>query len=206
MYKKYNNPGTLGNSASRCATYPWCDREENEEDRINHIDLRTTVSINQTANSTAGDGGDGGDARGGDASQATGLIAISANEIDAELEIPRSAPGVPVNGETSTVQPLQEEPTGASGGDAAGGEGGNGGNATSSNTATVSVDVENVVVIANSSDGPPTAFTIGTRNRNLEIRVDENGDTFVNGKKMEEQALEDGTKVMIFKDSQVKNS
>lgn len=205
MYKKYNNPDALGNSSSRCATYPWHDHEDNEEEIINHIDLRTIVTINQTANSTAGDGGDGGDAEGGDASQASGLIAISANEIDAELEIPRSAPGVPVNGEPNAAQPL-EDPTGASGGDATGGDGGNGGSATSSNTASATVDVENVIIIAGSSDGPPPVYTIGTRNRNLEIRVDENGDTFVNGKKMEEQALEDGTKIMIFKDSQVKNS
>ena len=208
MYKKYNNQSTLGNSAAKCATYQRCDREDNEEEEnINHIDLRTIITVNQTATSTAGDGGDGGDAEGGDASQAVGLIAISANEIETELEIPTAAPGLPVNRAQNDIQPLQEEPaTGASGGDATGGDGGNGGDATSSNTSSVTVDVENVIVITSSTDGPPPVYTIGTRNRNLEIKVDENGDTFVNGNKMVEQALDDGTKVLIFRDSKTSTS
>jgi len=95
---------------------------------------------------------------------------------------------------------------GGEGGDANGGAGGAGGDATSLNYA--SVEVDNVVIINSNVDGNGQypAYTIGTGNRKLEIRVDENGEAFVNGTKMDEQTLGDGTKVLIFRDSKVQNS
>jgi hypothetical protein len=226
MYKKYNNPstqGTLGTWRNNgCCEHP--ENEENEDvvqsiedvDSDNTIDISTTITISQTATSAGGAGGAGGDGgEGGDASQANGLIAVAINEIEAGIEIPTVPEALGAEDTVSTEQLQQleksrpqqnEDGTTASGGDANGGAGGDGGNATSLNYASVVVD--NVVIINSNvdGDGQYPAYTIGTGNRKLEIRLDENGETFVNGTKMDEQTLGDGTKVLIFRDSKVNNS
>lgn len=226
MYKKYNNPGTQGTLGTwrnnGCCEHP--ENEENEDvvqsiedvDSDNTIDISTTITISQTATSAGGAGGAGGDGgEGGDASQANGLIAVAINEIEAGIEIPTVPEALGVEEAVSTEQLQQleksrpqqnEDGTTASGGDANGGAGGAGGDATSLNYA--SVEVDNVVIINSNVDGNGQypAYTIGTGNRKLEIRVDENGEAFVNGTKMDEQTLGDGTKVLIFRDSKVQNS
>lgn len=225
MYKKYNNPstqGTLGTWKNNCCNEP--DIEEDEDvvqsiedvDSDNTIDISTTISISQTATSAGGAGGDGGDGgEGGGASQAYGLIAVAINDIEAGIDIPTvpEALGVDDTVSAEQLQQLQnsrpqqnEDGTTVSGGDANGGAGGAGGDATSVNYASVVVD--NVVIINSNvdGDGQYPAYTIGTGNRKLEIKLDENGETFVNGTKMDEQTLGDGTKVLIFRDSKVKNS
>lgn len=227
MYKKFNNPVAQGNLGTwrnnGCCEHP--DNEENEDtaqiiedvDSDNTIDISTSISISQTATSAGGAGGDGGDGgEGGGASQAYGLIAVAINEIEAGIEIP-TVPDALGEGDTALdaeqVKQLQQsrphqndDGATASGGDANGGAGGDGGNATSLNYASVVVD--NVVIINSNvdGDGQYPAYTIGTGNRKLEIRVDENGEAFVNGAKMDEQTLGDGTKVLIFRDSKVQNS
>ncbi len=228
MYKKYNNPSTqetLGTwrRNNECCKHP--ENEENEDvvqsiedvDSDNTIDISTTITISQTATSAGGAGGAGGNGgEGGGASQAYGLIAVAINEIEAAIEIP-TVPDALGEGEaalgTEQIKQLQqsrpqknEDGITASGGDANGGAGGAGGDATSLNYASVVVD--NVVIINSNvdGDGQYPAYTIGTGNRKLEIKVDENGETFVNGTKMDEQTLGDGTKVLIFRDSKVNNS
>lgn len=228
MYKKYNNPSTQGTLGTLSRYNRCCENPENEEiedaaqtiedvDSDNTIDISTAITINQTATSSGGAGGDGGNGgEGGGASQAYGLIAVAINEIEAGLEIP-TIPEALGEGEaeigTEQIQKLQqsrppqnEDETTASGGDANGGDGGAGGNAASVNYASVVVD--NVVIINSNVDGNRQypAYTIGTGNRKLEIKVDENGETFVNGEKMDEKTLDDGTKVLIFRDSKVQNS
>lgn len=103
----------------------------------------------------------------------------------------------------------------AVGGSATGGNGGNGGTSgtggaggTAQNTATV--NVEQVVVIVPENNGPYPTVTLGTNSnnikRNVEITMDEKGNTFVNGQKMDEQELANGTKVMIFRNSETKET
>ena len=77
--------------------------------------------------------------------------------------------------------------------------GGNGGTVT--NTAVVTT--VNVIVFSGNETGTTPGLTIGTGNRNIDISADENG-TFVNGQKIDETALDDGTKVFVFRDSEVK--
>jgi hypothetical protein len=227
MYKKYNNPSTQGTLGTWSKNNGCCEQpeyEENEDvvqsiedvDSDNTIDISTTITISQTATSAGGAGGDGGDGgEGGGASQAYGLIAVAINEIEAGLELPTVPEALGLEDTVSSEQLQQlersrpqqsEDGTTATGGDANGGTGGAGGNATSLNYASVVVD--NVVIINSNvdGDGQYPAYTIGTGNRKLEIRLDENGETFVNGAKMDEQTLGDGTKVLIFRDSKVNNS
>jgi len=49
-------------------------------------------------------------------------------------------------------------------------------------------------------------LTLNRTDRQVDVKIDENGDTFVNGKKMDEVPLENGTKVFIFRDSESKKS
>lgn len=95
----------------------------------------------------------------------------------------------------------------AVGGDATGGNGGNGGTGGAGGTVTNTavVTTVNVIVISDNEVGTTPGLTIGTGNGNgkLDISSDESG-TFVNGQKMEESALGDGTKVYIFRNSEVK--
>ncbi len=208
MYKKYNNfeneELTRRNSC--------CEQEENtggrrwrcepEEDEIgNNIYINTKIEIDQDANATGGDGGNGGEAEGGDAAYASdGLVNVALNELEIDADI--NWPTPLLNEELSKkaeAKPLQEPETntGATGGDAEA-NGGDGGSASASNTATV--DFDQVVVITINGD-TPTTTRVATNNRNLEIKVNGNGEAFVNGVKMDEKELGDGTKVMVFKEN-----
>lgn len=233
MYKKYENPRTQGTVGTWSRPDPCCkptepedeesiENEENEQsiedvESDNTIDISTAITINQTATSSGGAGGAGGNGgEGGDAAQASGLIAVALNEVEAGLDTQTIPLLNSLNSEEAVARTAQlqeqfkkrphdnENGTTASGGDANGGAGGSGGDASSVNYA--SVTVENVVIINSNVNGENPGYTIGNANRNLEIKVAENGDTFVNGTKMDEQTLGDGTKVLIFRDSKVNNS
>ncbi|MEL7655702.1 MAG: hypothetical protein AAGU75_07325 [Bacillota bacterium] len=99
---------------------------------------------------------------------------------------------------------LQGEGATAIGGDAAGGNGGNGGTGGAGGTVTNTavVTTVNVIVFSNETENTP-GLTIGTGSGNLDISSNESG-TFVNGQKLDETALGDGTKVYIFRNSEVK--
>jgi hypothetical protein len=183
-----------------------CHKNDNEECE-NTINIINKVCINQNANAEGGDGGEGGDAENGDATggsaaAASGLIAIAANVTDPEIEIPISDDLIQKEQAALETEQVNGSGTAATGGNAtigtsaggAGGAGGDGG--TASNTATVAI--ENVIIISCNSD-TPNGVSIGTGSRTLDIKVDENGDTFVNGEKMDEKKLSDGTKVLIFR-------
>jgi len=226
MYKKCDNQRTQGTMGTWSRPDPCCappepENEENEQsiedvESDNTIDISTAITINQTATSSGGAGGAGGNGgEGGDAAQANGLIAVAFNEVEAGLEtstipmldsLSKEEAIKTAQSQSRPQPPENENGTTASGGDANGGAGGNGGDSTALNYA--SVEVENVVIINSNVDGNGQypAYTIGAGNRNLEIKVAENGDTFVNGQKMDEQTLGDGTKVLIFRDSKVNNS
>ncbi len=190
-----------------------CGRK-NETECENTINIINKVCINQDANAQGGDGGNGGnaengDATGGSAAAASGLIAIAANVTDPEFEIPLSDDLKKKDESELETEQANGSGVAATGGSAnigtaaggAGGAGGNGG--TAENTATVSV--ENVVIIACNTD-TPTAVSLGTNSRTLDINVDKDGNTFVNGEKMDEEKLSDGTKVLIFRSSNSEKS
>lgn len=179
-----------------------CHREEDENE--NNIYINTNICIDQEANATAGDGGDGGEAEGGDAAFATGgLVNVAVNEVDIDADIEFPIPGLDAN-QTEKLQPTQapETNTGAQGGDATGGDGGNGGNATATNVAEVTV--ENVIIIAGYSDNPVPLINLGSNGKNMDIKIDKEGNAFVNGKKLDSQELGDGSRVLVYRENQVK--
>jgi len=175
------------------------------------------VNIWQNAEANGGDaeGGDGGD--GGSAAAAS---AESEGEGDATASASVSVD--PNNHGSRPNSNLNQPPEAQSLGsitnveDAAakGGDGGNGGDATGGDGGTATnvaeVEVENVVVIYPNSDGSTPLINLGVNGnnlrRNVDIKVDENGNTFVNGQKRDEQELNDGTKVFIFRNSELKTS
>jgi hypothetical protein len=192
-----------------CGYYNPCNNKRNKFDKCeNKINICNKVTINQTANAQGGEGGDGGDAESGDvtggsAAAASGLIAVAANVTEPDIRIPLSDD---LKQQEENIEPLQTDGGttaaggSATGGDSQGGEGGRGGDGgTATNEATVAI--ENVIVISCNGDGPSHALTLGTNNRKLDIEVNENGETLVNGQKMQEESLPDGTKVLIFRSS-----
>jgi hypothetical protein len=183
--------------------------KKNDSECENTINIINKVCINQDANAQGGDGGNGGDAEngkatGGSAAAASGLIAIAANVKDPEIEIPVSDDLKKKDESELETEQANGSGAAATGGSAtigtsaggAGGAGGNGG--TAENNATVAI--ENVVIISCNSD-TPNGVCIGTNSKTLDIKVDKDGNTFVNGEKMDEKKLSDGTKVLIFRSS-----
>lgn len=232
MYKRYNNDNCEHSRpimGTWCRKDPWCDREENERGRRdcwcereedergrrnccdhredeydNNIYINTNIDIDQEANATGGDGGNGGEAEGGGAALASGgLIPIAINELEIEANLDFGLPVDQALGQDALLTPQPPNGTGTtvSGGDADA-DGGDGGNATSTNIAEVTV--ENVIIIAGNSDHPMPPIHLGSNGRNMDIKIDKEGNAFVNGKKLDAQNLEDGSKVLIFRDNQVK--
>lgn len=179
-----------------------CDHREDEYE--NNIYINTNIDIDQEATATGGDGGNGGEAEGGGAALASGgLIPIAINELEIEANLDLGLPVDPTLGQNALVaaQPPNGTGTTVSGGDADA-EGGDGGNATATNIAEVTV--ENVIIITGNSDHPMPPIHLGSNGRNMDIKIDKEGNAFVNGKKLDAQNLEDGSKVLIFRDNQVK--
>lgn len=195
------------------------DKKQKEREKCD-VNIHTSINICQNGEANGGEanGGNGGDATGGSAAAAS---AESEGEGDASAEASVSVSQKSKNNDVRTGtnrSPAAEEIAeldnvvlgeGASaiGGDATGGNGGAGGaggnGGTVSNSATVTV--ENTVVVVCDGNGA-AGLRINGNGRNLDIEVDENGDTFVNGQKMDEEKLADGTKVFLFKNSEVKKS
>lgn len=96
----------------------------------------------------------------------------------------------------------------AAGGSASGGDGGNGGAGGAGGTVTQTVEttIENVVVINCDGQNGPPGLRFGQNGRTIDIRVDEKGNTLVNGEKMDEKILENGSKVLIVRSDDVKHS
>lgn len=178
---------------------------ERECENTVHVD--TNVSISQTAKANGGNanGGNGGSAGGSAAASAASGENASANST-ASVTLGEGLSGGPEDPEPrQDGEALQEESTasasvgsatGGSGG--AGGTGGNGG--TASNAASVQVD--NMIIVCCDGKGPGTALKLGTNDRKIDVTVDRDGNTYVNGKKMDEEVLENGTKVFIFRNSE----
>ena len=205
-----------------------------QEQSANDINVITAVNIWQNAEANGGDanGGNGGNAVGGSAAAASAELEFEENGVGAAAIIPGTGPsvaakrntanGTPANGTSArnstaenveALQSLLDVNADVAVGDAAaiggtaiggdGGDGGTGGNGgTASNTATVTID--NVVVVVLADVEVDTGLTLGTNQRKLNINMDKNGDTFVNGQKLDEEKLADGTKVLIYRNSEVK--
>lgn len=202
MYKGQYN--VHGNQGTGSFYRPCCEHENEESENENKIDVSTNITIEQCSTATGGDGGDS-KALGGDAAQASGgLVNVAINEIEADIEIPINPPIGDLKKEEAAVEPAQNETGGNVVGGAAASTGGEGGDAVSFNYAQV--DVENIIVISSNGTGPDTAFTLGTNKRNYDIKVNKDGETFVNGQKMDEQELDDGTKVFILRKNNTKKS
>ncbi len=209
-FERFLDEYTGSNQKSRNESPRKCHRRENEECE-NTINIINKICINQKADAEGGDGGDGGDTEngnvtGGSAAAATGLIAIAANVTDPEIEIPLSDDLVQKEQEELEAEQANGSGTVATGGSATigtstGGNGGNGGNGTASNSSSITINQTIAISITCNSD-TPSGVRIGTADRTLDIEVDENGDTFVNGEKLDDKELSDGTKVLIFKSSQ----
>lgn len=81
-------------------------------------------------------------------------------------------------------------------GDGIGGDGGDGGGGTVNNSATV--NVENLLVICCDKHNSGSSLSIGTNNRKIDINVDENGNAFINGRKLDGTKLDNGTRVFVI--------
>lgn len=97
-------------------------------------------------------------------------------------------------------------------GDANGGDGGNGGNGGNggdggviTNVATAVID-NVVVIIADNEVDVDLALGLGLNNRQLDLKVDDKGGVSINGKKMNETQLENGTKVFVLRDGVTKST
>lgn len=210
-----------------------CDKHKRKEESENEIDATTTVNICQNANASGGNGGsggDGGDAYGGSAAAASAESEGGEGDASASATVCENGPDAVQtlrkamanpNLSEQDLQSLQElldlqlgasvaiGDAAAAGGNATGGNGGNGGagGAGGAITQTASVTVENYVII-NAADNltTPPKMKLGINGKHVEVTMDENGNTFVNGQKMDEQQLDNGTKVFIFRNNEVKKS
>lgn len=199
---KYN-PGSPESYLVYCQPKPCHGREDK-----NTVHVTTNVSISQRAEANGGNanGGNGGNAGGSAAASAASGENASANSsaLNAFVGEPRvsSDDPEPQNDaaieEESVVSATVGSATGGNGG--SGGTGGNGGAASNSSA----VQVDNMIIICCDGNGPGTAIKLGTNDRKVDITVDQDGNTFVNGKKMDEEELENGTKVFIFRNTEVK--
>lgn len=193
-------------------------------DSENRIRIETTINLTQNAN--GGDGGDGGDGGStGEIGDITGGAAASATATDgfaiainSELEnetadtedlvTPLGLNNLPepINGEPP-VDGILENPTvdTSTGGNAIGpdaGDGGNGSPGGNGGTNNATIVAENIFVVKTNGDGvSPPPLALGLNNRQIDITTDENGNTLVNGQKMAEETLGDGTKVFIFRNT-----
>ncbi|WP_227019328.1 hypothetical protein [Sinanaerobacter chloroacetimidivorans] len=147
----------------------------------------------------------GGDANGGAGGKAVGGSAAAAAAVADLVE----------NGtvdQNALLQALLElEGAAGLGGLAVGGTGGNGGTAGAggsvSNSAVVTVvDVIVFVDSANNILDGIEPVSLDLNGRKVDIRLTDNGETFVNGEKLAEQQLENGTKVYIFKNTETQES
>lgn len=100
----------------------------------------------------------------------------------------------------------------ANGGDCggAGGTAGDGGTVSNSAITTV-VDVVVVVGSGNGNnntggDGTIEPIALDLNGRKVNIQLSDNGQTYVNGERLEEQQLGDGTKVYVFRKEEVKEA
>jgi hypothetical protein len=213
---------------SNPCNYTWCKPScpkphRKDEKCENVVNINNSVQITQTnqAEANGGAGGSGGSAAAAGAIGERIDIDVNAsasteneNKIENETDQNFDALGTKA-AESSEVTPedaeaLQDEEgtntisNSASGG--SGGSGGAGGSNSQSNSASVSIDNCTVVMVSCDGNSPSTTLTLGRTDRQVDVKIDEDGNTYVNGKKMDEVALENGTKVFIFRDSEVKKS
>lgn len=192
----------------------WCDCEKDDkchkdkchhkkDENDNNIYINTDICIEQEANATGGDGGDGGEAEGGDVAYATGgLVNVAINEVEIEADIEFPIPGLDAaQAEEIQTRQVPETNTGAQGGNA-NANGGDGGNAAATNVAEVTV--ENVIIITGNSHQPIPLINLGSNGRNMDIKIDKEGNAFVNGKKLDAQELGDGSRVLVYRENNVK--
>jgi len=218
--KRSRNPGIpLG--SNRCC----CPKPPHEEETCeNVVNINTSVQVTQSnqADANGGSGGSGGSAAAAAAIGERNEVEAEAcsstkteNEVENETESESEINSKKLAAEAADVAPEDAEAledlegtntqtVAASGG--SGGEGGRGGEVSQSNSASITIDNVNVIVLACNTDigGSCPALTLNRGDRQLDLKIDEDGNTFVNGKKMEEVALENGTKVFVFRDSENK--
>ncbi len=207
----YNNIGYYW--SSNC-----CPPRPTPADCRNSVNIITKISVNQSnnADSSGGDGGAGGSAAVSQAASAANgeganSSASAASGIAQESEeLAQAVPGTPdpalenlgILPDPVTVSAVIGTTSGGSGG---GGGAGGENSSTQSNSSTITVENMNVIILACDHSTDPSV-SLGVNNRKLDIRVDENGDTYLNGEKMDEKDLGNGTKVFIFRNSESQNT
>lgn len=67
------------------------------------------------------------------------------------------------------------------------------------------INVNNIIVILGDSRLAGIPISFGVNGKTLDITTDEIGNTLLNGMKMDENALPDGTKVFLFKNKQMES-
>ncbi|MBR0599193.1 hypothetical protein KCX82_14985 [Clostridiales bacterium BAD-6] len=176
-----------------------CDHDFKKDKKNGGININTSVNVCQNGEANGGDanGGAGGKAVGGSAAAAAAVADLVENgTVD----------------QNALLQALLElEGAAGLGGLAVGGTGGNGGTAGAggsvSNSAVVTVvDVIVFVDSANNILDGIEPVSLDLNGRKVDIRLTDNGETFVNGEKLAEQQLENGTKVYIFKNTETQES
>lgn len=198
---------------------PW-----HKDDPENVVNINTNISVNQSnvAEANGGNGGSGGSAAAGSASSiatgegdsSTDLRVNSETETNGTQKVPgdNASPAAAADetgaAEQDKVNPLQDVAAVATESTATGGAGGAGGagggvTATQSNDSSITVENCNVVIVASKDVDlyPPTTVSVGG-SRQLDIKVNEKGEAFVNGQKMEERTVPGGTTVYVYHDSQ----
>jgi len=216
---KYSrNPG-IPIGSNRCC----CPKPPPEDEKCeNVVNINTSVQVTQSnqADANGGSGGSGGSAAAAGAIGERNEVEAEAcsstkteNEVENETEseinskklATEAADVAPEDAEAlEDLEGTNTQTVAASGG--SGGEGGRGGEVSQSNSASITIDNVNVIVLACNTDigGTSPALTLNRGDRQLDLKIDEDGNTFINGKKMEEVALENGTKVFVFRDSENK--
>ncbi|HHY91495.1 MAG TPA: hypothetical protein GX503_07485 [Clostridiales bacterium] len=90
---------------------------------------------------------------------------------------------------------------GGTGGDG-GSPGGDGGDAAATQNTTAAI--QNYTIINCGGDllsGPGSTVTLDADGQKTELKIDEKGDIYVNGQKMDAKDLGDGAKVFVFRNS-----
>lgn len=198
-------------------------KPRHEDECENTVNIWTNICVNQSnkVEANGGDGGAGGSSTAGSASSVatSGGEASNTQKINTATDAARPPKGPDPNGikpaaddetesieeeEVSTLEDVGNVTTTSASTAGDGGEGGRGGevSATQSNNAEINVDNTNVIILSCNGQYPPTGLNIGGGSRQLDIRVNEQGETFINGQKMEERNMPDGTRVYVFHSSE----
>lgn len=176
----------------------------------NEVNITNSICVTQTATANGGDGGDGGSNGSATSSVSAsaaaadrGGVAVINTQQSSELELSSDEELAETSDtdEESTLQTSSASASASNGSTTNGsaGSGGNGGNGGSASN-TVSAEINNAVVLMYNGGSDSASYSVGLNDKKLDIKIDEDGSVYVNGTKLEEAKLDDGTKLFVFTD------